>query len=213
MNLNLVLDIGANTGEFTATMLALGAKKVITVEPVPFLTQMLEQRFLNDKRVVIVKKAISDHEGEIEFYFSPSHTISTASRAWVEGSRFTGEHEWTETIQAPCTTIDSLVKEYGLPELIKIDVEGYELTALKGLTRFLPCIVSFEWAEESKEEISLSLKHLHTLGYKQFGASEGTDSIDAMPSGYLNYEAFASKFIGDMDPQRKKAWGMVYAVP
>jgi hypothetical protein len=36
------------------------------------------------------------------------------------------------TIGVPCRTIDSLAEELGVPDVIKIDVEGLELEVLKG---------------------------------------------------------------------------------
>jgi hypothetical protein len=62
----------------------------------------------------------------------------------MKDTRFKGE-EWNETEQVVIDTLDNLIAKYGLPKFIKIDVEGFELDVLKGLTNPVP-IISFEYA-------------------------------------------------------------------
>ena len=48
------------------------------------------------------------------------------------------------TIQATTITLDSLADIYGVPDLIKIDVEGAEWSVFRGMTRKMG-MLSFEW--------------------------------------------------------------------
>jgi hypothetical protein len=50
------------------------------------------------------------------------------------------------------TTLDNLIREYGTPFLIKIDVEGYELEVLKGLSQPIK-MISFEFTVPEKSNI------------------------------------------------------------
>ena len=55
------------------------------------------------------------------------------------------------------TTLDDLINRYGKPCYVQIDVEGFELPVLKGLTQSVP-LISFEcnlpeFTEETKEAI------------------------------------------------------------
>ena len=47
-------------------------------------------------------------------------------------------HDWTQTQPVTVTTLDQAVSRYGLPRFIKIDVEGFELEVLAGLSTPAP---------------------------------------------------------------------------
>ena len=56
-------------------------------------------------------------------------TTSTFAKHWKSG-RFSNL-KWPDKIQVQITTLDSLIKKFGNPQYIKIDVEGYDLNVLK----------------------------------------------------------------------------------
>ena len=67
----------------------------------------------------------------------------------------------------PTITIDNLIKKYGLPELIKIDVEGGEYECISSLTQKVK-LLCFEWASEVKNITLKCIEHLSKLGFTQF---------------------------------------------
>jgi hypothetical protein len=64
-------------------------------------------------------------------------------------------------------TLDKLVDIYGIPELIKIDVEGGEYECVSSLTRKVNNLC-FEWASETHEVTFKCLDHLHSIGFTKF---------------------------------------------
>ncbi len=50
-------------------------------------------------------------------------------------------------VSVPTISIDTLIDTYGIPDLIKIDVEGAEELVVKSLTKKVKCLC-FEWAVE-----------------------------------------------------------------
>jgi hypothetical protein len=46
-------------------------------------------------------------------------------------------------------TLDSLIDEFGVPDYAKIDVEGFDLEVLRGLSRPIP-LLSFEYNSQSE---------------------------------------------------------------
>ena len=196
----LAFDIGCNVGNYSKKLLEAGWS-VIAIDPNPHLFNHSPE---NVKRVY---SACSDSIGVIPFYFSNAHTISTASKDWVDNSRFAGKYIW-EQYETQCTTIDNLVKDYGIPGHIKIDVEGYELIALRGMTRKYAEELCFEWAEEQGDTAVDCVKYLESLGYTKFGYVHGDEYLKE-PENYFTLDQFLLNF--KYDNTKKELWGMIWA--
>jgi FkbM family methyltransferase len=160
---DLCFDVGANIGNRTEAFLALGAA-VIAVEPQPECFKMLQLRFGN--KIKVVKGALGEKEAEGVMYVSESSEISSLSKDWIDSvskSRFKTS-SWNQRESVKITTMDNLLKAYGMPRFCKIDVEGYEEEVLKGLSQPIECI-SFEYTiPERLKSISSCLNRLSTIG-------------------------------------------------
>lgn len=189
--MNLIFDIGFNVGEFTQTCFNKYPNcSVIAVEANPTLCNNVSQHFFTNYNFSLLNNLVSDKEGEeIDFYVSPIATgVSTASTEFMQNSRFTkgskyldeNSIKWQPPIKVESISIDSMIERYGMPDLIKIDVEGYELSVLKGLTQKTNDIC-FEWHEEEKDNLYKILEHLQSIGYTQFGVIGYFEEGDVFP--------------------------------
>jgi len=79
---------------------------------------------------------------------------------------------WTREEPCVLVTLDDLIHSYGEPAFIKIDVEGYELNVLRGLTRRVRC-VSFEFHPERFDAAMECADYLCALGLSRFNVSVG----------------------------------------
>lgn len=232
--MELIFDIGFNVGEFTQTCFNKYPKcSVIAVEANPNLTQHTSPHFFTNYNFTLLNNLVSNKEGEqIDFYVSPQATgVSTASTEFMQNSRFTkgsknveaNSIKWAPPIKVESITIDSMVERYGMPDLIKIDVEGYEFTVLSGLTQKVKDIC-FEWHEEEFINLNKILDHLEGLGYEQFGVIGWFDEGDVFEKAtfsekgdpYLEYpKNFYTRQELDLDkliqPERRINYGMFFA--
>lgn len=140
--MKLFFDIGSNRGDVAQHYLARGYK-VVCVEPNAVLCEDLRKRFAR-KPVFVEECAVGPVNGELEFFIAQVDTISTASTKWMTESRFAESYKWQPGRKVPSVTIDHLIGKHGLPDIIKIDVEGFEHEAIKGFTHPGVDLIMFE---------------------------------------------------------------------
>jgi len=164
---DICFDIGANFGDYTRYFLKLKAK-VICVEPQKKCIEKLYERFGKNKNVIIIEKAVGrkSYLGEIQIS-EKSSSLSTMSNKWKEKSRYSRKLKWNTTQEVEVTTLDNLIDTYGTPSFCKIDVEGFEIEVLAGLTKKIP-LLSFEFHIELFDDAKTCLNHLINLGYSKF---------------------------------------------
>ena len=122
---DLYFDIGAHLGEKSKPFIE---KKIrtIMVEPLPICVKTLKRLYSKNSIVKIIPKGLgSKNTKKILSINKQMPTVSTFAKHWKSG-RFSNL-TWSEKTQIQITTLDALIKKFGDPQYIKIDVEGYEL--------------------------------------------------------------------------------------
>jgi FkbM family methyltransferase len=173
---SLVFDIGAHAGDRTACFRNLGAR-VISVEPQTTFYWFLRLTNLLRPRVTVLPNVVSETNGEkILRINSRNPTVSTLSDSFVKAANggvaeWAGQ-VWDRSLKVQSITLDELIKRYGTPDFIKIDVEGAEHDVLCGLSQTVPAL-SFEFTMIQRDLTMDCLKRCEELGLKYFNVSMG----------------------------------------
>jgi FkbM family methyltransferase len=92
--------------------------------------------------------------------------------------------KWSDSEQVACVTLDSLATAYGVPDYVKIDVEGCEREALLGMT-FTPERLSFEFCNVYMQDALDCVRLLITKGYTKGAWIKEEWSAESFPDGDL----------------------------
>ena len=206
--MKLIFDIGANVGKgANSYSVKYPEAKIILVEANQDLCSGMKLKYERNKNFEILNYAVS-HTNDIDlsFYISEGYPeISTASKDWIENSRFTNLYSWNKEVKVKTITIDELVKRYGSPDLIKVDVENYEYEVFQGLTKKHKDIC-FEWVCEKYESTNKCCLYLESLGYENFGFVELDNPLN-YPTKYTDWKS--SDFHSYIKGYKLK-WGMMW---
>jgi len=178
---DLCFDVGANVGRRSKIFLELGAK-VITVEPQPDCMTQLKKKYDGNSHVVLVQKAVGETRGSAEMMLCDSHSLSSLSKSWIETVKSSGRYSsctWNKAVTVAVVTLDDLISQYGKPAFIKIDIEGYEYEAVKGLSQPVG-MISLEFTPEFMDSTLKCVEHLSKIS-----ASEFNYCLDDKPTAFV----------------------------
>ncbi|MDK8461971.1 FkbM family methyltransferase [Marinobacter sp. SS13-12] len=173
---DLVFDIGAHLGDRSSAFAALGAR-VVALEPQPQLQRWLRRLTRHQPEIVCLPLAVGRAPGNAELALSLRNpTVASMDSRWREHLRSTTagfRHvRWEDSVTVTVTNLDELIRQYGRPSFCKIDVEGFEVEVLAGLSQPLPAL-SFEFVDGTLGQALRCLEELERLGRHEFNVIAG----------------------------------------
>lgn len=170
---DLAFDIGAHVGTRARAMRAAGAR-VVALEPQGIFARYLRLTLPGDIR--LVEAAAGGSVSVAQMAVSSRHpTVSSLKTGFVQQAAAAPGFEhvrWDTAQQVQVTTLDRLIAEEGVPRYIKIDVEGYELEVLSGLSQPVD-YVSVEYLPGFPDLTLAVIDRLMQLGPYQFNPVRG----------------------------------------
>lgn len=170
---DLVFDVGAHVGDRVGSFRRLGAR-VVAVEPQPLCVRALRALYADDSQVKVIGAACGARAGILPLHLNSANpTVSTLSPDFVSAANGAAGWEresWDDVLAVRVVTLDELIRRFGVPAFIKIDVEGYEDEVLAGLSRSVRAL-SFEHTTISRDVGLRCLDRLDELGYEGFDVS------------------------------------------
>ncbi|ABA58003.1 Methyltransferase FkbM [Nitrosococcus oceani ATCC 19707] len=149
-----VVDIGANRGQFAlAARHCFPGARIVSFEPLPGPAEKFRRVLAGDSRLVLHQVAIGPARGEETIHISAADDSSSLLPiTGMQRSLFPGTGEvGTAVVQVAPLSEFLPAEEIEPPALLKLDVQGYELEALKGcealLSRFSTVYAECSFAE------------------------------------------------------------------
>lgn len=138
-----IIDIGANTGIYSLLAQNNNSNaKVIAIEPVDLNYSILSKNIEKNKFPILSEKiALSDQEGTAKMFMLKdrlNYMTSINDNRYDLHPEIKGNSEVVE-IQVPIKPFSYVYKKYDLDkiDLIKIDVEGHEITVLMSMMSYI----------------------------------------------------------------------------
>jgi FkbM family methyltransferase len=163
-----VLDIGAHLGGFALIAAALGCE-VLAIDASPNSTALLDQSVaLNGfRKLHVLQAAVGDQSGTVEFsVFGPFGHIATPASGFA-------------SITVPAVRVDDVLDQRGWDDvrMVKLDVEGSEIRAIRGMRKLL---------QKDDAPLFYYESNTHTLGLYGETAEGLRSELEQL--GYVIYE-------------------------
>jgi FkbM family methyltransferase len=173
-----IFDIGANEGQTTDRYSQMfPTAKIYCFEPVPEVFTILERKFHENPQIIVNQLAVSDAVGTADFYLHASTlNVWNSLLPKVSGSIVP---EDLSAVKVPTITIDVFCDRHNIKtiDLLKLDIQGGELLALKGALNMLQkggikliySEVNFSDLYQGQAMFQDIAAYLHDFGYRTYG--------------------------------------------
>ena len=138
--IGLVLDVGANTGQFAEELRAIGYRgTIVSFEPLSAACRVLTKRAANDAAWTALNLAVGDKDGAIEMNVAGNSQSSSILDMLPLHVQSAPESQYVGKETVKMVRLDSMFHTYdtGQPVYLKIDTQGFERRVIDGAEQSL----------------------------------------------------------------------------
>ena len=172
---DLIFDVGAHNGDDTGYYLETGYR-VVAVEANPLLARSMTARFeaaIDAGRLTVLNFGIAEQSGPLSFWVNDDNSVWSSFDRELGGRHGSRCH----AIDIECVPLDALIRQFGAPHYLKIDIEGYDRICLDALQpSACPRYISCELTHSDP-----LIERLYELGYRRFKLVNQSTYTDATP--------------------------------
>ena len=170
MQSDLIYDVGFHHGEDTEFYLTKGFK-VVAIEAHPGLCQKGREKFAREieaGRLTLLNIAVAETSGPVSFFESDNDVWGSIRRDAAARNQRLGAGFCEITVEG--RRFAEVLRQFGVPYYLKVDIEGADLLCLKALAEFddRPKFVSIEAEVDVLAGIRHEIDALSALGYARF---------------------------------------------
>lgn len=187
---DLVVDVGANTGQFATELRTLGyLGHIQSVEPLNGVVDDLRANAAKDPRWGVVHCALGAEQGELQINVSRNTVYSSFMPQTDLAEQFDAS-DYTHTQPVKIDTLDNLMRGFPCKRpFVKIDTQGFEQQVLAGgpetLKRCVGLMVELpvEHLYQGVWSYTEALCHMERLGFllaQQRLVNNGPDGVSAL---------------------------------
>ena len=153
-NPKLIIDIGANKGNYSTELLAKTNADIIAFEPLPKAYEyLLNIKTKYPTRFEAVNAGVGAKEETLELLYGSDVSVLASFSKEVKQVDYVGQHV-VNVMKVPVTTLDAYYHQnikgkYECLDLLKIDTEGFEYEVLMGaqqtLSQLRPKFIQIEY--------------------------------------------------------------------
>jgi FkbM family methyltransferase len=152
---DVVLDVGANRGQFATGLRDLGFEgHIVSIEPVPVFADALESAAADDDRWTVHRLALGSAEATVSMHVQRKLSSLLPSTEYGR-KRFSALRDGDgETVEVPVKRLDDVLDELLAPVVaagvarprvfLKLDTQGFDLEAFRGAAGRLADIVALQ---------------------------------------------------------------------
>jgi FkbM family methyltransferase len=180
---HLAFDVGAHKGDVTHALLGIGAR-VVAIEPWKEGFEIINARHGHNPRLVLMRCALGSKQGRQTLHINEHPGSTSLLSDWRPDNV-------VATDEVSVTTLDTVIQKHGVPDYIKIDVEGFELEVLRGLSRPIS-LISFETSRDREGNTAMiqsCLQLLNSRGKIEINLTPAENYTFALPE-WLSLEKF-----------------------